>query len=279
MSAVLLPNALNHLSAVKLRSDEWTAVIPAAGKGSRLGYSRPKALFPVLGRPLIDWVLEPISRYCAQAVVIVSPEDEHSIREALGDKRGNLPIDFQLQHESKGTADAVWCSRPSVRTPHTLVIWADQISVQPQTLELCMKAHLARPGAELTFPTAMREKPYISLVRDNSGRILAVEQARESRISTSSGESDCGLFLFATARLFEELERAALDEKRRGAATGELNLLSLIPEFDKQPGACACVRVSSPDETRGVNTAEEARHLETLLGESACQSTKTQKTK
>ncbi|MCI0668273.1 MAG: hypothetical protein L0Y38_04020 [Methylococcaceae bacterium] len=30
----------------------WTAVIPAAGKGSRLGHPLPKILFPVLERPI-----------------------------------------------------------------------------------------------------------------------------------------------------------------------------------------------------------------------------------
>jgi UDP-N-acetylglucosamine pyrophosphorylase len=37
---------------------QWTAVIPAAGRGSRLGFHRPKILYPVAGRPILDWLLD-----------------------------------------------------------------------------------------------------------------------------------------------------------------------------------------------------------------------------
>ena len=36
----------------------WTAIVPAAGRGSRLGFDQPKILFPVAGRPILDWLLE-----------------------------------------------------------------------------------------------------------------------------------------------------------------------------------------------------------------------------
>ena len=36
--------------------DRWTAVIPAAGRGSRLGSDQPKILFPILGRPILDYI-------------------------------------------------------------------------------------------------------------------------------------------------------------------------------------------------------------------------------
>src|ERR1039458_7926984 len=33
----------------------WTAVIPAAGRGSRLGFEQPKILFPIAGATILEW--------------------------------------------------------------------------------------------------------------------------------------------------------------------------------------------------------------------------------
>ena len=32
----------------------WTCVIPAAGKGTRLGYEFPKILYPILGKTVLQ---------------------------------------------------------------------------------------------------------------------------------------------------------------------------------------------------------------------------------
>jgi CTP:molybdopterin cytidylyltransferase MocA len=33
----------------------WTAIVPAAGRGSRLGFDKPKILYPVAERPILDF--------------------------------------------------------------------------------------------------------------------------------------------------------------------------------------------------------------------------------
>ncbi len=43
----------------------WTAVIPAAGRGTRLGFSRPKILYPLGGRAILDWLLDFLVPNCA----------------------------------------------------------------------------------------------------------------------------------------------------------------------------------------------------------------------
>ena len=50
-------------------------IIAAAGSGSRLGRSEPKALVPLLGRPLLSWTLEALSAIPFAGTVIAAPPD------------------------------------------------------------------------------------------------------------------------------------------------------------------------------------------------------------
>jgi 2-C-methyl-D-erythritol 4-phosphate cytidylyltransferase len=48
-------------------------IVPAAGRGERLGTGEPKAFVACAGRPLIDWSLDVLSEVCDRVVVAVPP--------------------------------------------------------------------------------------------------------------------------------------------------------------------------------------------------------------
>ena len=49
-------------------------IVPAAGRGERLGSDRPKAFVVCAGRPLIEWSLEVLEAVCDRVVVAAPPE-------------------------------------------------------------------------------------------------------------------------------------------------------------------------------------------------------------
>jgi 2-C-methyl-D-erythritol 4-phosphate cytidylyltransferase len=51
-------------------------IIPAAGRGERLGGDRPKALATLEGRPLLDWSLDVLASVCDRVVAAVPPGAE-----------------------------------------------------------------------------------------------------------------------------------------------------------------------------------------------------------
>ena len=62
------------------------AIIPAAGRGERLRSARPKALAPLLDRPLLAWTLRPILQCGVFSEIIVAcPPDERGSFSALVD--------------------------------------------------------------------------------------------------------------------------------------------------------------------------------------------------
>ncbi|HEY1565922.1 MAG TPA: 2-C-methyl-D-erythritol 4-phosphate cytidylyltransferase, partial [Solirubrobacteraceae bacterium] len=53
------------------------ALIVAAGRGERLGFSRPKALVPLCGRPMLQWSVAALQAVPAVTqIVIALPADE-----------------------------------------------------------------------------------------------------------------------------------------------------------------------------------------------------------
>lgn len=53
------------------------ALVVGAGRGERLGHDRPKALVPVLGRPLLSWALETLIAVPAlRRIVVVLPDGQ-----------------------------------------------------------------------------------------------------------------------------------------------------------------------------------------------------------
>ena len=61
-------------------------IVAAAGSGSRLGRSEPKALVPLRGRPLISWTLEALSPLPFAGTVIAAPAGRlEEVRSLAGD--------------------------------------------------------------------------------------------------------------------------------------------------------------------------------------------------
>src|SRR5512144_2852454 len=61
----------------------WTAIVPAAGRGTRLGYELPKILFPIAGRPMLAWLLDLLAPHCERLVFVLSPEGSTPVETAL----------------------------------------------------------------------------------------------------------------------------------------------------------------------------------------------------
>lgn len=105
-----------------------TAVVLAAGKGSRLGelgrrYSKP--MVPILGRPLIDWVLERLRNAGIERLVVVVHPTNAALANHLAKHLEEVSIVEQT--ERRGMADAVARALPSLGNEPFLVCAADSL--------------------------------------------------------------------------------------------------------------------------------------------------------
>ena len=57
----------------------YSLLIPAAGKGSRLGYSKAKILCPIKNKLILNYVIDPFLDYVDEINIIVSPKEKTNI--------------------------------------------------------------------------------------------------------------------------------------------------------------------------------------------------------
>lgn len=245
-------------------SERWTGLIPAAGRGGRLGYCKPKALYPILGRPLIDWVLDALKCVCPHFVIVASPDGKRDLDRHLA-RRSDISYTVVIQEHPTGMGDAVLLADHVVISPFVAIAWVDQIALTQRTVAACATLHEARPQAILTLPTVIKNHPYVVIERDSRGRLMQVVQSREIGTIVTRGENDCGLFMFSRDRLFRTLREAKAQGQGLGATTGEFDLVKLLPLFEQGPGSVLTVRISDESESLGLNTPEEAAAIERLL--------------
>jgi NDP-sugar pyrophosphorylase family protein len=92
------------------------AVVLAAGKSTRtypLTLTRPKPVLPLLGKPLLAHTLAALAAVADEAILVVGYRAE-MVRAAFGDSWGGLKLQYRIQAEQRGTADAVASARDAV---------------------------------------------------------------------------------------------------------------------------------------------------------------------
>ena len=99
-------------------------VILAAGKGSRLHpitTNRSKAMLPILGRPIVERVLESIAIHgITEFVLVVSPEDKEIVQYFEQECKLPVNIQFVCQEQRLGMANAVKYAAPLIHEPFIL---------------------------------------------------------------------------------------------------------------------------------------------------------------
>lgn len=201
-----------------------TALIAAAGRGTRAGLPYPKTLFEVQGKPILLRVIDALAPHAEEVVVIASPDGEAPIRECLA--AAGVSARIAIQSEPRGMGDAVLTGSEGIDTEHVLLAWGDIPFFQASTVAAMVEAHHAH-GNDFTFATAMVDSAYTIVSRDPAGTVTGVIESREAGIADpGSGERDIGLFVFRREPMLAKL-REELPGKY-GKSTGEHGFLYAI---------------------------------------------------
>jgi len=111
-----------------------TAIILAAGKGTRMKSDLPKVLFPVLGRCMIHWVLDAIQSAGITSKTVVVGYRNELVEEEL---RGRSGIQFALQSQQLGTGHAVQMCREQIEKSEgpILIVAGDSPLIQSSSIQ------------------------------------------------------------------------------------------------------------------------------------------------
>ena len=228
-------------------ADELAAVVLAAGIGTRMKSATPKHLHPILGRRMVDWVVDAAREAGVERIVVVPSPLTRDLLEG---------VEVAVQEEPLGTGDAVRCARAALDgfAGDILVLNGDVPALRPETIRALVETHRSAGAAAtvLSFEPA-DAGAYGRIVRDGDGRLARiVEAADASPEELALREVNSGIYAFEARRLWPALER--LDAHN---AQGELYVTDTLGLLVADGEPCAVQLADDPLEAEGVNTRAE----------------------
>ncbi|MBN1262483.1 MAG: NTP transferase domain-containing protein [Anaerolineae bacterium] len=137
-------------------------VILAAGKGSRLHpltLTRSKAMLPILGKPMVERVMEDLWTHGVDDfILVVSPDDMEIIRYFRRESELEADVRFVYQARRLGMADALKQAAPLIRDDFVLSACDNLVSAEHVRQLLKAWEAQPRPNAVLTLMPVESER-------------------------------------------------------------------------------------------------------------------------
>ena len=230
-----------------------TAVILAAGLGTRMRSALPKALHPLGGRPMLQHLIASCEAAFARVVVVTGPD-------MPGIAAAAAPHPVVVQTERRGTAHAALQAAGLFGTREVAVLYADNPLILPQTLEaLLVRRAAGDVGLALLAMRPPDPGRYGRVIGAEGFVERIVEYADATDAERAETLCNAGVLCAAAADMAAWLAAVGCDN-----AQGEYYLTDTVG-LARAAGR-RVVAVEAPyDELRGVNSRAELAQAEAVL--------------
>ncbi len=238
-----------------------SAIILAAGKGTRMQSDLPKVCHPIGGRPMVCAVVDACFAAGCDRVVVVVGYGAGKVQDAVLGHGPAGPVEFSLQEEQLGTGHAVMCAREAYagRDEDVFVLCGDGPLIRSATLAKMLELHRSKRSAA-TLATATLDDPsgYGRVVRDASGSFTGiVEQKNATPEQLAIREVNPSYYCFRSEDLFGALDRVGKNE-----LTGEYYITD-VPSLLLDEGKSVEVIDAVPaEDVLSINTLEQLREVD-----------------
>lgn len=257
------------------------AVVLAAGQGKRMKSSKPKVLHEVLGKPILQRVLDAIALAFGSDLEMVhvvvghSAEQTRAFLDSVIDKIAGrscfgsaLPLTTHMQEPQLGTGHAVMQAAEGLRDfkGTLLVTVGDAPVMQAETLKALLEKHRASLSA-ITALTAHLDEPqgYGRMVRDGKGQIQGIVEDKDATdLQKQIKEVNTGIYCLEWPLMAEGLSGLSCDNRQK-----EYYLTDLVAWAYGKGLKTESLVLADYREVVGINSrlelAEAARHLRDIV--------------
>ncbi len=236
-----------------------SAIILAAGKGSRMKEEVNKVTLPLNGKPLISYAVNLLRKMEIRPIIVVIGHAKESVRNALKD----VDVIFVEQKEQLGTGHAVKSALdkiPPVSTDVIILYGDDSYLYKKEILNKIINKHMMG-NAMLTFLTIKVEEPagLGRIIRDSNGNVIDIieeKDATQEQRKINEINPNCYIFRY-------EFLKKYIKKIRKNPITGEYYLPSIIKTARENNEKIQAIDGGFLS-WKGVNTKEdleEARNL------------------
>ncbi len=241
-----------------------TALIMAAGSGTRMKSDKPKVAFEILGKPLVKWVVDASYEASCDEVVCILGHGSDVVEPLIG----NAKVVYQKQR--LGTGDAIKCASEYIKscTGALVVLSGDCPLVRPSTIKKLLDTQNV-DNASAVILTSIEADPtgYGRIVRDKNNNVSGIVEHKDcTPEQLDIKEVNSGMYAFNPQSLNEYLQKITNDNVQ-----GEYYLTDVIALMVQDGKKVSAISVDDSSETMGINNrvqlAQSTKQMQLRINE------------
>ena len=241
-----------------------SAIILAAGKGTRMNSDLPKVMHAVAGQPMVKWVVQSARQVGAKEIVLVVGHRAEVVQAAFANDKPACHC--VMQSPQQGTGHAVDQARSvyekGLLGENVFVLCGDGPLIQAQTLRKLWQKHLSENAAASLATSIVKDASgYGRIERDGDGKFLRiVEQKDATPAQLALKEINPSYYLFNTKALFEALKLVTNKN-----ANGEYYITDVFELLLKRGLHIAVMNAVPEEEVLSINTPAQLDEVDGIL--------------
>jgi bifunctional UDP-N-acetylglucosamine pyrophosphorylase / glucosamine-1-phosphate N-acetyltransferase len=238
---------------------ELTSIILAAGQGTRMKSKLPKVLHPLLGRPMLQYIVDAANQVGATRTIVVVGFGGQKVIDTLGPQQ-----QYVWQNEQKGTGHAVMMARDilSKLTGDLLVLYGDTPLLRAETIKELLDTKKKEQATAAVLTTKLKNPAgFGRIIRDETDNIVAIIEDKDATAAQKQiSEVNTGVYCFDIVHLLR-----TLSEINPGNAQGEYYLTDVMKIFVQNGLKISGFITDAAEEVMGPNDRIQLANTESFL--------------
>lgn len=247
------------------------AIVLAAGKGTRMKSELPKVLFPVCGKPMLEYVLDALQQAGVEEIFVVVGYCGNLVRQTIANR---FPVTFVEQEQQLGTGHAVMACREELRgkTGPLFIIAGDSPLLRADSVNALFERYEAEQVDQVSseqdstvglLGTSQKENPFGMgrILRNKTGKFVGIVEEKDATDEQRTiTEVNMSYYLFDIPSLLE-----TLGSLRANNAQNEYYITD-VPGILLQEGKrVLALPILRAEESLGVNTLDDLVAVEAAM--------------
>ena len=241
-----------------------TAIVLAAGEGTRMKSRHPKVAHKLLDHSLVWWPVHAAREAGADRIIVVVGNHADEVKAVFD---GDTDVEFVEQTERLGTGHAMMCVRDALgdfQGP-TVVLYGDTPLMRAETIGNLVE-HTKAGHYACTVLTMSPADPtgYGRIKRDAEGNVLAIIEHKDCTPEEQATLTECnsGIYCFCGRRLSENIDKIGNDN-----AQGEYYLTDMVGIYRQIGEPVSALLAEDDSELLGVNSRVQLAQVTKIMQE------------
>lgn len=246
-----------------LMNKKLAVAILAAGLGKRMkSPDKPKVMFEINTRPMIDYVVELAFKVNADVVVPIVGHHREQVINFLDGKFPGKEIKYAVQEVQHGTGHAVMQTEEALKDfeGEVLILSGDVPLLKLESVEKLIAEHFNNNNTATLLTTVFKDSfGYGRIVRDSDGKFLKIVEEKDATDKEKEiKEINPAIYIVNSTALFNALKQITPENNQK-----EYYLTDIFHFIPKQK--TGTVTTHDELEVTGVNSIEQLKEMENAL--------------